>query len=124
MERRLFCLPARKCGLGASNPTSFADESYSTSRVAVTVLYDAIVDQYGFSHEKANVSIAEKHHRIMEDKLEKLLGELLNELPADQFRAVKRINEESLSARLTALPIAAGNFDLSEVEFRDALSVW
>ena len=59
----------------------------------------------------------------MEEKHEELLGELLNELPADQVRAVKRINEESLSARLTALPIAAENFDLSEVEFRDALSV-
>ena len=50
-------------------------------------------------------------------------GELLNELPADQVRAVKRINEGSLSAWLTALPIAAENFDLSEVEFRDALNV-
>ena len=64
-----------------------------------------------------------KHHRIMEEKHEELLGELLNELPADQVRAVKRINEGSLSAWLTALPIAAENFDLSEVEFRDALSV-
>ena len=51
MERRLFCLPARKGGLGVSNPTSFADESYNTSREAVTVLYDAIVDQHSFSHE-------------------------------------------------------------------------
>ena len=34
-----------------SNPTSFADESYNTSPEAVTVLYDAIVDQHGFSHE-------------------------------------------------------------------------
>ena len=47
-ERRLFCLPARKCGLEVSNPTSFADESYNTSREAVTVLYGANVDQHGF----------------------------------------------------------------------------
>ena len=51
------------------------------------------------------------------------MGELLNELPADQVRAVKRIKEGSLPAWLTASPIAAENFDLSEVEFRDALSV-
>ena len=51
------------------------------------------------------------------------LGELLNELPAYQIRAVKRINEGSLSAWLTALPTAAENFDISEVEFRDGLSV-
>ena len=50
MEKRLFCLPARKGVLGVSNPTSFADESYNTSREAVTVLYDAIVDRHGFSH--------------------------------------------------------------------------
>ena len=50
IETRLFCLPARKGGLGVSNPTSFADESYNTSRESVTVLYDAIVDQHGFSH--------------------------------------------------------------------------
>ena len=59
----------------------------------------------------------------MEKKHEELLGELLNELPADQVRAVRRINEGNLSAWLTALPIAAQNFFLSEVEFRDALSV-
>ena len=51
MERRVFCLPARKGGLGVSNPISFADESYNTSWEAVTVLYDAIADQHGFSHE-------------------------------------------------------------------------
>ena len=59
----------------------------------------------------------------MEEKHEELLMELLNELPADQVRAVKRINEGSLSAWLTELPIAAENFDLTEVEFRNALSV-
>ena len=51
MERRLFRLPARKGGLGVSNATSFADESYNMSREAVTVFDDAIVDQHGFSHE-------------------------------------------------------------------------
>ena len=50
-ERRLFCLPARKGGLGVSNLTRFGDEFYNTSREAVTVLYDNIVDQHGFSHE-------------------------------------------------------------------------
>ena len=126
MERRLFCLPAKKGGLGVSKPTSFAFESYNTSREAVTVLYDAIVDQHSFSHEDHRKQMSrsrKKHHRIMEEEHEELLGELLNELPADQVRAVKRINEGSLSAWLTALPIAAENIDLSEVEFRDALSV-
>ena len=74
-------------------------------------------------HKKQMSRSRKKHHRRMEEKHEELLGELLNELPADQVRAVKRINEGSLSAWLTALTIAAENFDLSEVEFRDALSV-
>ena len=43
----------------------------------------------------------------MEEKHEEMLGELLNELPVDQVRAVKRINEGTLSAWLTVLPIAA-----------------
>ena len=126
MERRLFCLPARKGGLGVSNPTSFADDSYNTSREAVTVLYDAIVDQHGFSHEDHRKQMSrsrKKHHRKMEEKHEEMLGALLNELPADQVRTVKRINEGSLSTWLTALPMAAENFDLSEMEFRDAWSV-
>ena len=59
----------------------------------------------------------------MEEKQEELLGEFLNELLADQVRAVKKINEGSLYLWLTALPVAAENFDLSEVEFWDALSV-
>ena len=126
MERRLFYLPAKKGGLGVSNPTSFADESYNTSREAVTILYDAIVDQHDFSHEDHRKQMSrsrKKHHRIKEEKHEELLGEFLNELPADHVRAIKRINEGSLSLWLTALPIAAENFDLSELEFWDALSV-
>ena len=126
MERPLFCLPARKGGLGVSNPTSFADESHNTSREAVTVLYDAIVDPHGFSHENHRKQMSrsrKKHHRIMEEKHEELLGELMNELPADQVLPVKRINEGNLSDWRTALPISAENFDFSEVEFRDALSV-
>ena len=98
MERRLFCLPARKGGLGVSNPTSFADKSYNTSPEAVTVRYDATVDQHGFSHEdhiKQTSRSRKKHHQIMEEKHEELLGELLNELPAEQVRAVKGINEEA-----------------------------
>ena len=86
MERRLFCLLARKGGLGVS------------------------LDQHGFSyedHRKQMSRLRKKHHQIMEEKHEELLGELLNELQADQVRAVKRINEGSLSAWLTALPIAA-----------------
>ena len=59
----------------------------------------------------------------MEEKHEELLGELFNGLPADQVRAVRSINEGSLSAWLTALPIAVEKFDLSKVEFRDALIV-
>ena len=98
MERRLFCLPARKGGLGVSNPTRFADESYNTSREAVTVLYDANVDQHGFSYEDHRKQMSrsqKKHHQIMEEKHDELLAELLIELPADQVRAIKPINEGS-----------------------------
>ena len=105
MDRRLFCLPARKGVLGVSNPTSFADESYNTSREAVTVLYDVIVDQHGFpmkTTESKCLDRGKKYHQLMEEIHEELLGELLNELPADQVRAVKRINEGCLSAWLTA----------------------
>ena len=76
-ERRLFCLPPRKGGPGVSNPTSFADESYNTSREAFTVLYDAIVDQHGFSHEDHRKQMSrsrKKHNRIMEEKNERWWG--------------------------------------------------
>ena len=66
MERRLFCLPASKGGLGVSNTTSFADESYITSREAVTVLYDAIVDHHGFSHEDHRKQISRSRKNIIE----------------------------------------------------------
>ena len=70
-------MPARKGGLGVSNPTSFADESYNTSRETVTFLYDAIVDQHGFFHEDHRKQMSrsrKKHHRIMEEKHEELFG--------------------------------------------------
>ena len=108
-----------------SNPTSFADESYNRSQEPVTVLYDAIVDRHGFSYEDHRKQLSRSRKKTSsnnEEKHEVLLGEFLNELPADQVHAVKRINEGSLSASLTALPTASENFDLSEVEFRDALS--
>ena len=66
MERRLFCLPAKKGGLGVSNSTSFADESYNTSGEAVTVLYDAIVDQHGFCHEDHREQMSQRAKKIIE----------------------------------------------------------
>ena len=66
MERRLFCLPARKGNLGVSNPTSFADESYNTSRNAVTVLYDAFVDQHDFSMKTTESKCLDRGKNIIE----------------------------------------------------------
>ena len=65
IERRLFCLPARKGGLGVSIPISFAGESYNTSREAVTVLYDAIVNQHGFSHEDYRKQMSQSRKKII-----------------------------------------------------------
>ena len=122
MERRLFRLPARKGGLGVSNPTSLTTRHGKQLRFFMMLLLISTVFPMKTTESKC-FDRGKKHHRIVKEKHEELLGELLNELPADQVRAVKRINEGSLSAWLTALPIAAENFDLSEVEFRDALSV-
>ena len=66
MGRRLFCLPARKGGLGVSNPTSFADESYNTSREAVTVLYDAFFDQHGFPMKTTENNCLDRGKNIIE----------------------------------------------------------
>ena len=71
MERRLFCVPARKGGLGVSNPSSFADESYNTSREAVTVLYDAIVDQHSFSHDDHRKQMSRSRKKTSSNKVRK-----------------------------------------------------
>ena len=89
MERLLFCLPARKGDLGVSNPTSFADESYNTSREAVMVLYDAIVDQHSFSHEDHGMQMyrsRKKHHRIMEEKNVGRVIELATSRPSSRSK--------------------------------------
>ena len=123
IDRDLFSLPVRHGGLGIRNPTTTADSSYSTSRCATQLLSDAIRGRctYSFSDHFNLV------HSTRSDYLhsqEVIYNEVYNNIfeqsdPMTQ-RSLTR-NKQSLSAWLTTLPILKDDFNLSSVEFRDAL---
>ena len=125
-DRVLFSLPAKRGGLGVRNPVESADLAFSTSREATSCLVDSILNQEDFDQyeHKSKLKEARRLHEDQQDELDRnKLDEVLAVLPADEKRAVMRSIHNNCSLWLTSLPLSKDNFDLSKVEFRDALSI-
>lgn len=119
----MFSLPVRHGGLGIRNPTTTADSLYSTSRSATQIISNAIKGLCVYSS-------ADHYDQVLSTKLDYLQSQEVNyglvydtifeqSVPMTQ-RSMTR-NKQSLSAWLTTLPILKDDFNLSSVEFRDAL---
>ena len=118
----LFSLPVRHGGLGISNPTTTADSLYSTSIRATQLLCNAVRGHCTYS-----LSDHFLVHSTRSDYLhsqEVIYTEFYNNIFEQSDTMTKRSltrNKQSLSAWLTILPILKDDFNLSSVEFRDAL---
>jgi hypothetical protein len=126
LDRSLFSLPARLGGLGLRNPTQTASLSHSTSKTATKVLSVAIQQgqSYNGVEHRQQLQIARNAFREEQGASDATcLENVLATCDPKRHRAIKRIANEKTSSWLTVLPISRDNFDLSSVEFRDALSL-
>jgi hypothetical protein len=110
-------------GLNISNPVTTGDFSYNSSRAATSILVESIkgLTQFSPFDHFQQVLLSKSHSlSLTQEMYEVNYNLILNNAEPTQQRIIKR-NRLSLSAWLTALPIMRDNFNLTSVEFRDAL---
>ena len=124
-DRQLYSLPTKMGGLNIRIPTSTADLAYNASRAATRLLIESIKRSSSFSlpdHESTVLESRSDFHTIKHNIDNQLLTCVLNQVDSTHQRSIIR-HKQSLSCWLNALPILRDHFDLSAVEFRDALCV-
>lgn len=125
-EKDLVSLPARKGGLGIRVPSRQCNAAYNHSRDSTRIIREAITNRAefnGLQHRSQLQTTRIQTRKAQEQMDNALLEEILNSLPPTHQRALKTIASEKASGWLTVLPLSRHNFDLSELEFRDALSI-
>ena len=123
-EQHMFSLPARSGGMGICDPVEVAKIAYIPSRACTNMIVTAIKENVDFvmSNYITQVSLVktERHKdRAIAQKLE--LDSVLVSLDDDTRHTVHREIDGKTSVWLTVMPITCHHFDLSTVEFRDAL---
>ena len=113
-------------GLGIDLPTVSANFLYAASRHATEVIVSAIKDATPFEpsvHDDL-VFVAQRHYQKQLDvRQEALFSEVCQELDPLHQHAVRRARANDLSMWLSVVPIEKNNFDLTALQFRDALAV-
>ncbi len=126
VEHDLFSLPAKKGGLAISNPISTAAPFFDASKAATTVLQQSIYsgDPVSITDHVHHCRSALKAARLQRESREReLLSSVLEIIPSERQRPLKRIVAGEASGWLTVLPLAAEGFDLSATQLRDQLAV-
>jgi hypothetical protein len=126
LDRTLFSLPARMGGLGMRNPMQTASQAHITSKRATKVISEAIQKKtrYSGAEHKQQLQLTRSALNAEQKATDTtVLEQTLQTFTPLRRRAIKRIAEEKTSSWLTVLPVTRDNFDLSAVEFRDALSL-
>ena len=125
-ERSIFTLPTRMGGLNIQDPTEQGDLLYSTSRHITEIISQAIRGEVVFDHSQhvehlllTQTEYIKTKNNIYQDKF----ARVINYLDSSQRRAILRSKDEKMSSWLNVLPVSKHNFDLSSLEFRDALAI-
>jgi hypothetical protein len=122
--RQLACLPVKQSGLAIPDPTTTADENWTTSTVVCGHLIAALRGTEEFRSVEHNHIMAEGRAAMRLRKTSTSEGKLvtiLNGLVADRSRTIKR--GQHTGAWLSALPSTVNGTELSAQEFRDAISM-
>ena len=112
--------------MGAHNPVESAEIAYSASKEATTKIICAIKGDTEFSLQEHIERIAETHSKLSNERMEqdqRKLDTVLESMEATKRRAIMRAVDGKNSNWLTVMPIARHYFDLSAVEFCDALAI-
>ena len=125
-ECALFGLPTRRGGMGIRDPVGAAMTWFRASLGGAQELIKAIRGEKGFSVEDHAVCLSGSRMecRISLEDLDKQQFEMaFGTLNTNAQRAVMRAVEGKTSNWLNVLPFSEYHFDLSPVEFRDAISL-
>jgi hypothetical protein len=125
-DRTLFSLPAREGGIGVKNPAATATASYETSHQASEVLINTIKGQREFNSEdhRIQTNLARSNLGVQQKNADSaLMSTILAIQDVTSRRTLQRIRQHKTSSWLTVLPLVQHHFDLSAVEFRDALAL-
>ena len=125
-EVRLFSLPVRLGGLGVRDPVDSAGLSFVASREGSVCLVDAIKGRTTFSLADNLDALAASRNFFRSscfDIDKEVLSSVLDSMENMKARVVRRAVDWKTGGWLTAAPLSSQHFDLSPVEFRDALSM-
>jgi hypothetical protein len=125
-DRLLFSLPPRRGGLGVRNPTETAKSTLENSKKTSEIVIEAIKGKRGYNSldHRNQMEIARKEFKRHQDIIDTEKLETVNsDLDAMHKRALNRIIENKTSGWLTVLPLSQYQFNMSAVEFRDALAL-
>ena len=125
-EIPLFSLPTRLGGLGLRDPVAVSEMAYESSRRGVSHLVDAMKGSANFSVGD-HLICRQEAKGVFSDQLKEMergvLQELMETMDDKRKRAIERAVEWKTSGWLTVSPLASQHFDLSPLEFRDALAL-
>ena len=125
-ERDIFSLPTRYGGLHVLNPTETCESLYSTSRKITDVIISSLKEHTEFCYTDHLDVIARVHADLLKEKelvFEEKFVSIVTHLNSEQRRSLQRVKDAKMSSWLNVLPVVRHNFDLSAVEFRDALAI-
>ena len=124
--RNLLALPCRLGGIGIVNPTSTADQEYSTSKEVTSPIVNSILSQDGLysyealAYQLSSVAEIKKRKR---SQLSSTASQLKASFPPDLQRAMDLSQEKGASKWLTVLPVEEFGFYVHKGAFRDALAL-
>jgi hypothetical protein len=122
--RQLACLPVKKSGFAIPDPTTTADENWTTSTVVCGHLIAVLRGTEEFCSVDHNHIMAEGRAtmRLRKSSTSDVkLASIFNGLVADRSRTIKR--GQHTGAWLSALPSTVNGTELSAQEFQDAISI-
>jgi hypothetical protein len=125
-ERTLFSMPTQNGGIGVHDPSKSTETAYNASRGATKVVIDAIKGKKTYNSQDHKQQMQRARTDMKNDQKEKLKviqTAIMEKLDKTRQRAVQRIINYKTSSWLTVLPVAKHQFDMSALEFRDALAL-
>eukprot|EP00923_Selenidium_pygospionis_P002843 GHVN01004364.1.p1 GENE.GHVN01004364.1~~GHVN01004364.1.p1 ORF type:complete len:695 (+),score=78.46 GHVN01004364.1:2-2086(+) len=125
-ERAIMSLPAREGGMGITDVSREPNGAFKWSCTGTTHLSAALSGTSVFcpkEHDEQMQRAKVEYIAAKRDRDAKVLSEAIQQLSASRQRAVQRAIDGRTSHWLTACPTSAHQFDLSSVEFRDAIAL-
>ena len=126
MEKSLLLLPIRLGGLGIRDPVDLASSALLASRSGFEEVISALKGLSIFSMGSHLNRLNDPRSAFSQSQQthdSEFLEDILGLLSPGQKRTIVHSIEGKTSGWLGVLPLACQHFDLSEVEFRDALAL-